>query len=62
MCMHAHHENTAFTRLNAAAFITFELAEGVALIRGRRLFKGGVYLRAALNRENTVGLSFKPTF
>ena len=50
MCMHAHHENTVFTRLNAAAFINFELAEGVALIRGRRLFKGGVYLRVVFIR------------
>ena len=34
---------TVFPRLNAVAFIFFTPLAGAALIRGRRLFEGGVY-------------------
>ena len=38
---------TVFPRIDAAAFIYFVVQFGAATIRGRRLFEGGVYSRAA---------------
>jgi len=58
---------TVFLRIDAAAFIYFVGQFGAATIRGRRIFEGGVYSRAAfillgnMNRAAYTGIAHSTT-